>query len=109
MGPYGRYGSKLVAACARAGVHYCDLTGESPWVKDMIDMHHAEAKRTGAKIVSACGFDSIPAVRGLLRWSYVATGIHHVVFLNAIRSVIILVTAFLFLLIVFWLSLLLPL
>lgn len=86
MGPYGRYGSKLVAACARAGVHCCDLTGESPWVKDMIDMHHAEAKRTGAKIVSSCGFDSIPAVRDPLRWSYVATGKNGGLFLNPIRS-----------------------
>lgn len=64
VGPYGRYGSKLVASCARAGVHCCDLTGESPWVREMIDKHHAEAERTGAKIVPSCGFDSIPAVRG---------------------------------------------
>lgn len=70
MGPYGLYGRKLVAACARAGVHYCDLTGESLWVEDMVGTHHAEAKRTGAKIVPSCGFDSIPAVRGRRRWSY---------------------------------------
>lgn len=63
VGPYMRYGSKLVAACAAAGVHCCDLTGESLWVRDMIDKHHEEAERTGAKIVPSCGFDSIPAVR----------------------------------------------
>lgn len=63
VGPYLRYGSKLVAACAAAGVHCCDLTGESLWVKDMIDKHEEEAERTGAKIVPSCGFDSIPAVR----------------------------------------------
>lgn len=63
VGPYGRYGSKLVAACARAGVHYCDLAGEFIWVKDMIDKHHAEAEKTGAKIVTSCGFNSILAVR----------------------------------------------
>lgn len=63
VGPYNRYGGKLVAACARSGVHLCDLTGESTWVRDMIDKHHEEAERTGAKIVPSCGFDSIPAVR----------------------------------------------
>lgn len=52
-----------MAACARTGVHCCDLTGESLWVREMIDKHHAEAERTGAKIVPSCGFDSIPAVR----------------------------------------------
>ena len=49
-------------SCAREGVHLCDLTGESMWVRDMIDKHHAQAERTGAKIVPSCGFDSIPAV-----------------------------------------------
>ena len=62
VGPYNRYGSKLVEACARGGVHLCDLTGESIWVRDMIDKHHALAESTGAKIVPSCGFDSIPAV-----------------------------------------------
>ena len=71
VGPYGRYGSKLVAACVRAGVHYCDLTGEMIWVKDMIDKHHAEAERTGAKIVPSCGVGSIPAVRD--RWDFVSS------------------------------------
>lgn len=51
-----------MAVCVKAGVHCCDLTGESFWVKKMIDQHHAEAERTGAKIVPSCGFDSIPAV-----------------------------------------------
>eukprot|EP00752_Nemacystus_decipiens_P006893 g6191.t1 len=66
VGPYAHYGSKLVAACVAAGVHCCDLTGESLWVKDMIDKHHEEAERTGAKIVPSCGFDSIPADMGTL-------------------------------------------
>lgn len=66
VGPYVLYGSKLVAACVTAGVHCCDLTGETLWVKDMIDKHHEEAERTGAKIVPSCGFDSIPAVRRTL-------------------------------------------
>lgn len=61
VGPYARYGSELVAACAEAGTHYCDLTGEVQWMRRMIDAHHARARTTGARIVHTCGFDSIPS------------------------------------------------
>jgi short subunit dehydrogenase-like uncharacterized protein len=64
VGPYARYGSELVAACAEAGTHYCDLTGEVPWMRRMIDRHHARAALTGARIVHSCGFDSIPSDLG---------------------------------------------
>ncbi len=66
VGPYAKYGRELVAACAKHGTHYCDLTGEVPFMRDMIDAHDEEAKRTGAKIVHACGFDSIPSDLGVL-------------------------------------------
>ncbi len=66
VGPYARYGSELVAACVRAGVSYCDLTGEVQWMRRMIDAHHAEAQKTGARIVHTCGFDSIPSDLGVL-------------------------------------------
>lgn len=61
VGPYAEHGSDLVAACAAAGTHYCDLTGEVHWVRAMIDAHHAQAQQSGARIVHCCGFDSIPA------------------------------------------------
>jgi short subunit dehydrogenase-like uncharacterized protein len=64
VGPYAKYGSAVVAACAGAGTHYCDLTGEPQWMREMIDTHHATAQRTGARIVHACGFDSIPSDLG---------------------------------------------
>ena len=64
VGPYARYGSALVAACAEAGTHYCDLTGEVHWMREMIDAHHARAAATGARIVHTCGFDSIPSDLG---------------------------------------------
>jgi short subunit dehydrogenase-like uncharacterized protein len=63
-GPFARYGSELVAACAEAGTHYCDLTGEVQWMRRMIDAHHARAAQTGARIVHTCGFDSIPSDLG---------------------------------------------
>ena len=64
-GPFARYGSELVAACAEAGTHYCDLTGEVAWMRRMIDLHHARATATGARIVHTCGFDSIPSDLGV--------------------------------------------
>jgi len=64
VGPYAQYGSEVVAACATAGTHYCDLTGEVHWMRAMIDAHHATAVHTGARIVHTCGFDSIPSDLG---------------------------------------------
>jgi short subunit dehydrogenase-like uncharacterized protein len=59
VGPYQLYGDGLVAACAAAGTDYVDLTGESHWIAKMLAAHEATAKRTGARIVFSCGFDSI--------------------------------------------------
>ncbi|MEV6257724.1 saccharopine dehydrogenase family protein [Nocardia sp. NPDC051929] len=61
VGPYQRYGMPLVAACAKAGTHYADLTGESIFTKEVIDRFHDQAVASGAKIVNSCGFDSIPS------------------------------------------------
>jgi short subunit dehydrogenase-like uncharacterized protein len=61
VGPYLRYGLPLVAACAAAGTDYADLTGEPLFVRKAIDLHHKQAVDTGARIVHACGFDSIPS------------------------------------------------
>ncbi len=60
VGPYLQYGAPLVAACADAGTDYVDLTGEPEFVDRMYLQHHETAVRTGARIVHACGFDSIP-------------------------------------------------
>jgi len=64
VGPYAKYGSELVAACVRAGTHSCDLTGEVPWIRRMIDAHDEAARASGARIVHCCGFDSIPSDLG---------------------------------------------
>ena len=66
VGPYQLYGTPLVAACAVAGTAYVDLCGEPAWMRHMIDAHHEEAQRTGARIVFSCGFDSIPFDLGVL-------------------------------------------
>ena len=60
VGPYLHYGEPVVAACAGAGTDYVDLTGEPEFVDRTYVAHHATAQQTGARLVHACGFDSIP-------------------------------------------------
>jgi short subunit dehydrogenase-like uncharacterized protein len=66
VGPYIHYGEPLVAACAAAGTDYVDLTGEPEFVDRMWLGYHAQAERTGARLVHSCGFDSIPYDLGVL-------------------------------------------
>lgn len=65
VGPYALYGTLLVKLCAETGTHYCDLTGEVPWMRSTIDSFHDIAQNSGARIVHACGFDSIPSDLGV--------------------------------------------
>ncbi len=65
VGPYARFGSKLVSVCARLGTDTCDLTGEVQWMRRMIDAHQDAAAASGARIVHTCGFDSIPSDLGV--------------------------------------------
>jgi short subunit dehydrogenase-like uncharacterized protein len=60
VGPYLTYGEELVAACAAAGTDYLDLSGEPEFVDLMYVRHDARARETGARLVHACGFDSVP-------------------------------------------------
>ncbi|MGW0600390.1 saccharopine dehydrogenase family protein [Streptomyces sp. NPDC002776] len=60
VGPYVRYGEELVAACADSGTDYLDLCGEPEFVDLMYVRHDARARETGARLVHAAGFDSVP-------------------------------------------------
>jgi short subunit dehydrogenase-like uncharacterized protein len=60
-GPFSLYGTKLVDACVRQRTHYCDITGETPWIRGLIDRHQQQAAAEGTRIVPTCGFDSIPS------------------------------------------------
>lgn len=66
VGPYMRYGEPVVAACAAAGTDYLDLTGEPEFADTMYLRHHQTAVQSGARLVHACGFDSIPYDLGAL-------------------------------------------
>jgi short subunit dehydrogenase-like uncharacterized protein len=65
-GPYALYGDTIVDACVEQRTHYADITGETSWVRRLIDRHHARAARDGTRIVPFCGFDSVPSDLGTL-------------------------------------------
>ncbi|MXN77674.1 saccharopine dehydrogenase [Burkholderia sp. 4701] len=65
VGPYALYGEPLVKVCAESGTDYCDLTGETQWIKRMIDRYEPAARLSGARIVHCCGFDSVPSDMGV--------------------------------------------
>lgn len=63
-GPFALYGSALVDACVRFKTHYVDITGETPWVRTLIDRYHTQAAADGTRIIPCCGFDSVPSDLG---------------------------------------------
>ncbi|WP_351118929.1 saccharopine dehydrogenase NADP-binding domain-containing protein [Psychrobacter sp. SMN/5/1215-MNA-CIBAN-0208] len=65
VGPYLKYGEPLIKSCTKNGTDYVDLTGEAIFIKDMMDKYQDDAKKSGARIVNSCGFDSIPSDLGV--------------------------------------------
>ena len=63
-GPFALYGDAIVDACVRYRTHYVDITGETPWVKGLIDRYHLQAATDGTRIIPCCGFDSVPSDLG---------------------------------------------
>jgi short subunit dehydrogenase-like uncharacterized protein len=59
-GPFSIYGDSAVDACVRFGTHYVDITGETAWVRGLIDRYHAQCVAQGTRIIPFCGFDSVP-------------------------------------------------
>ena len=59
-GPFELYGKTLVKLCAESGVHYCDITGETDFVRGNISSLDNTARETGACIISHCGNDCVP-------------------------------------------------
>ena len=66
VGPYLKYGHLLIQSCAKNGTHYCDLTGEVPFIKESIDQVDQIAKQNNCRIIHSCGFDSVPSDIGVL-------------------------------------------
>lgn len=59
-GPFSLHGTPVVDAAVRHGTHYCDITGETWWVKEMSEKYHYRAAEAGVRLVNCCGYDSIP-------------------------------------------------
>eukprot|EP00931_Biecheleriopsis_adriatica_P073764 TRINITY_DN47991_c0_g1_i1.p1 TRINITY_DN47991_c0_g1~~TRINITY_DN47991_c0_g1_i1.p1 ORF type:complete len:539 (+),score=118.73 TRINITY_DN47991_c0_g1_i1:148-1764(+) len=62
-GPYSVCGEAALRACVAAGTHYIDISGETPWMHDMIKCYHQEAKSKGIMVVHAaaqvCAVDEL--------------------------------------------------
>jgi short subunit dehydrogenase-like uncharacterized protein len=65
-GPFALYGTPVVDACVRFETHYVDITGETPWVHELIARYHDRAAASGTRIIPCCGFDSVPSDLGTL-------------------------------------------
>ncbi|KAL9112620.1 MAG: hypothetical protein Q9227_003191 [Pyrenula ochraceoflavens] len=61
VGPYHKYSSPVVEACAATGTHYLDVTGETPWVREMIEKYHKTAVQNKAVIIPQIGLESAPS------------------------------------------------
>jgi short subunit dehydrogenase-like uncharacterized protein len=63
-GPFALYGNAIVDACVRLRTHYVDITGETVWVKSLIERYHDKAAGAGTRVIPFCGFDSVPSDLG---------------------------------------------
>ncbi|KAI4387809.1 hypothetical protein MLD38_000211 [Melastoma candidum] len=66
VGPFRKFGEPVVAACVEAGCDYLDICGEPEFMERMEAKYHERAKEAGSLVISACGFDSVPAELGLM-------------------------------------------
>ncbi|GGI09656.1 saccharopine dehydrogenase family protein [Egicoccus halophilus] len=59
-GPFVRLGEPLVAACVDTTTDYADITGEPGFVALVRDRYGQPALDAGVRLVTCCGFDSVP-------------------------------------------------
>ncbi|MGN6245791.1 MAG: saccharopine dehydrogenase family protein [Motilibacteraceae bacterium] len=60
VGPFLTLGRPALAAAIAAGATYVDSTGEPPFVAEVFAEHDVEARRTGARLLPAFGYDYVP-------------------------------------------------
>ena len=63
-GPFDAIGLPLVHACVAEATDYADITGETTFIRQSIDLANERAVANGTRIVHACGFDSVPSDLG---------------------------------------------
>jgi short subunit dehydrogenase-like uncharacterized protein len=59
-GPFTYYGAPVIEAALDVGAHYCDTTGEQPYMKRVFDFLDEPARERGVAVVPAVGFDIVP-------------------------------------------------
>ena len=64
VGPYAKYGEPVIEACVQQGTDYVDITGETPFIRRMIDLYDHKARSRGIRVIPFCGFDSVPSDMG---------------------------------------------
>lgn len=60
VGPFADHGFGLASACVEAGTHYADISGEPAFVARLVEELDGPAHDAGVRLVSCCGFDSVP-------------------------------------------------
>lgn len=66
VGPFVDYGRLPLEVCLETGTDYCNVSGETPWLRRTIDLHHDEAVERGVRVVNACAVNSFPDDIGTL-------------------------------------------
>ncbi|PHX61105.1 MAG: saccharopine dehydrogenase [Actinobacteria bacterium] len=60
VGPFTQLGAPAITAAIRAGGNYVDSTGESPFIREVFEKYGAQAEVTGARLLTAFGYDFVP-------------------------------------------------
>lgn len=67
VGPFGRWGHGAVQAAVERGATYLDSTGEPAFIRAVFERYGPAARRSGASLLPAMGFDYVPgALAGTL-------------------------------------------
>ncbi|MSO27878.1 MAG: saccharopine dehydrogenase [Candidatus Nanopelagicales bacterium] len=60
VGPFTRLGASAITAAINAGASYVDSTGEPPFIREVFQTYGAQAHATGARLLTAFGYDYVP-------------------------------------------------
>ncbi|MDA3021490.1 MAG: saccharopine dehydrogenase NADP-binding domain-containing protein [Actinomycetota bacterium] len=60
VGPFTRLGAPAITAAINAGASYVDSTGEPPFIREVFQTYGAQAQATGARLLTAFGYDYVP-------------------------------------------------
>lgn len=59
-GPYALTGEAVARACIAHGTHHLDLSGETFWVRGLVERLHRPAQQAGVRIIPSVGYEALP-------------------------------------------------